>query len=505
MIVKIMDPAGPSFPGVHYNDKKIDKGTGELMLMKNFPSFINESSSKEQVRNYLRAISIGNKKVQKPQFHAMISTKFQGHSKEELTKVAENFMDEMKYGEQPIIVVFHKDTENNHVHIVSTRVHKQTRKKINDSYEKLKAQKALSVTMEKLYGLKPEEELNKLLKYKISSIGQLETLLSRNGYKIGKNTNAQNSLRILKNGVVQRTLSGEHIVFDNSKNDSRSRQIKAILTKYKELYSNKVFRVEDNRKNESMLPRGQSEERVNHSKLKIEFESEFQKKLKDVFGIDMVFHQVDEKSQKKEKVEGGLRPFGYTLIDHKTQKVYKGSDILEMNELFEFTSEKLDKKTFEILKDYNIRSQETKKILLEFFKKNNPGKEIKDFILFENRGKKDLETYRKVQFEVKELIKYNRNTNDEKNDISIIKDEKGKTYAIHTRFHYIGELQSLIGEKEYQKFLNPSIEVETQTENKKKTELSKAVNEMLFEWMKSSGTAKDPAENELKKRRKKKR
>lgn len=117
MIVKIMDPAGPSFPGVHYNDKKIDKGTGELMLMKNFPSFINGSSSKEQVRNYLRAISIGNKKVLKPQFHAMISAKFQGHSKEELTKIAEDFMDEMKYGTQPFIVVFHKDTDNNHVQI----------------------------------------------------------------------------------------------------------------------------------------------------------------------------------------------------------------------------------------------------------------------------------------------------------------------------------------------------------------------------------------------------
>ena len=31
----------------------------------------------------------------------------------------------------------------------------------------------------------------------------------------------------------------------------------------------------------------------------------------------------------------------------------------------------------------------------------------------------------------------------------------------------------------------------------------KAVDEMLFELLKSSGTAKDPGENELKKRRKK--
>jgi hypothetical protein len=36
-------------------------------------------------------------------------------------------------------------------------------------------------------------------------------------------------------------------------------------------------------------------------------------------------------------------------------------------------------------------------------------------------------------------------------------------------------------------------------------EFSKAIDEMLFELMKSSGTAKDLAENELKKRRKKRR
>ncbi|CAA7387165.1 hypothetical protein CHRY9393_01472 [Chryseobacterium fistulae] len=56
--------------------------------------------------------------------------------------------------------------------------------------------------------------------------------------------------------------------------------------------------------------------------------------------------------------------------------------------------------------------------------------------------------------------------------------------------------------------MNPIQANENRTENnesKENTELSKAVNEMLFEWAKSSGTAKDPAENELKKRRKKRR
>lgn len=497
MIVKIMKPAGSSFPGVNYNDKKVNKGTGELMLMKNFPSFINEASSQKEVRDYLKSIS-KNEKVKKPQFHSVISTKFQGHSKEELKNVAEGFMNEMGYGTQPFIVVFHKDTDNNHVHIVSTRVDKQSGKKIDDSYERLKAQKALSNTMGKLYGQSPEAELHKLLNYKISSFSQLETLLHRNGYKINRNTNDENFYSILKNGVIQRTLSGNQIVFNNSKSDSRARQIKAILNKYKELYSNKVFKVEDNRRSQSMLPQEKIADRENLSKSKIEFESELQKKLKDVFGIDIVFHQKE-----------GLKPFGYTLIDHKTGSVYKGSEILKMNELFEFTSETLDKKLFEILKDYNIPNQESREILLEFLKKQYPEAEIKDFMLFENRGKKDLETYRKVQFEVKDFIRNNKNTNDEKKDISIATAEDGKLYAVHTRFHYVGELQPLIGEKEYQKFLNPiginEVQKENRTENNKKTELSKAVNEMLFEWMKSSGTAKDPAENELKKRRKKRR
>lgn len=346
MIVKILGSASSSFHGVQYNDKKVEKGTGELLMMKNFPSFINENSNQQEVRDYFKSIS-KSEKVKKPQFHAVISTKFQEHSKEELTKVAEDFMQEMGYGNQPFIVVFHNDTDNNHVHLVSTRVDKNTGKKINDSYEKLKAQQSLSKTLEKLYGIKSGEELDKLLNYKISSIHQLETLLERNGFKLIKNKQNENALDILKNGVKQKTIDGNQLVFNNNKNDNRSRQIKAIVGKYKEIYSYKVFKVEDRRRQQSMLP---DEKQKDDWKPKIEFESELQKKLKDVFGIDMVFHHKEEKT-----------PFGYTIIDHKTGNVYKGSDILKLNELFEFTSEKLDKKLFEILKDYNIPNQESKK------------------------------------------------------------------------------------------------------------------------------------------------
>lgn len=478
-----MNAAGSSFPGVNYNDKKINSGTGELMMMKNFPSFINEASDKQQVRDYLCAISVGNKKVIKPQFHAMISTKFQAHSKEELTEIAENFMEEIGYGKQPFTVVFHNDTEHNHVHIVSTRVDKTSGKKINDSYEKLKSQKALIKILEKLYATKPEEELSKLLNYKISTLNQLETLLKRSGFKLVKNKQDEKVFDILKNGVKLKSINGNQIIFDNHKNDNRKNQIKAILIKYKEIYSNKVFKVEDQSRQNSMLPEEKKNKSVNHSKIIIEFESELQKKLKDIFGIDIVFHQTE-----------GFEPFGYTLIDHKTGKVFKGSEVLKMNELFDFTSEKLDKKLFEILKDYNVPTQESKKILLEFLKIKYPKAAIKDFMIFENRGKKELDTYRKIQNEVKDFIRTQKGKNSD-DPISIIKSEDGKLYAVHTQFHYIGELRTLIGENDYERFLKNE-------NNSDKNEITEALNEMLFEFMKSTSTAKDPAEDELKKKRK---
>ena len=488
MIVKILGSASSNFHGVQYNDKKVEKGTGELMLMKNFPSFINENSSQEGVRNYLKSIS-KNEKVKKPQFHAVISTKFQQHNKEELAKVAEDFMQEMGYGNQPFIVVFHNDTENNHVHIVSTRVDKSTGKKLNDSYEKLKAQKSLIEIKERIYGKNNEDIINKLLSYNISSLKQLEILMEKNGFKLVNNKNDENALDILKNGVREKTINGNQLNFSNPKNDNRAKQIKAILNKYKEVYSNKVFKVEDRRYLEKMLP---EEKQKENWKPKIEFESELQKKLRDVFGIDVIFHHKDE-----------LHPFGYTLIDHKTETIYKGSDILKMNDLFDFTSEVMDKKLFESLKDYNLLDKASKQVLMEYLKHQNPENVPKEFMLFENKKRKNKEVFNSVKNEVRNYLKTQNNDH-----VKIIKSEEGIYYAVDAKLHYVGELQSLIGEKEYQKFLNPNQASETrtvnQTESNDTKELSKAINEMLFEWTKHSGTSKDPSEEELKKRKKRK-
>ena len=124
-------------------------------------------------------------------------------------------------------------------------------------------------------------------------------------------------------------------------------------------------------------------------------------------------------------------------------------------------------------------------------------------MLFENKKRKNKEVFNSVKNEVRNYLKTQNNDH-----VKIIKSEEGIYYAVDAKLHYVGELQSLIGEKEYQKFLNPNQTNEArtvkQTESNEAKELSKAVDEMLSEWTKHSGAPKDPAEEELKKRKKRK-
>lgn len=480
MIVKILSSASKDFHGVQYNDNKIEKGTGELLTMKNFPDFINENSSQEEVQNYLKTIS-KSKKIQKPQFHAVISTKFQEHSKEELADIAEIFMQEMGYEKQPYTVVFHNDTNNNHVHIVSTRVDKTTGKKINDSYERLKAQRAVAIALEKKYGINPDVAVNKLLTYQYQNLQQLKTLLETNGFKLIQNKNNENNFDILQNGVKVRTIKGNNIEYSQNNDQARKRQIKAFLSKYKDLASNKVFKIEDRRKFEGLY------DKEIKSKPKIEFSSAFQQRLKQTFGLDIVFHHKD-----------GQTPFGYTLIDNKNGTMYKGSEIMKMNELFEFTDEVIDKKTFEILKNYRIPDEQTKQALIAYYNHQNRNDSIKDFMFYERKHKIGLLAYREIKADVKNYLK------TAQGDVEILKSGD-ELYAIHTRSHHIQELRSLIGDKDYETYINGGDTLARETrETSKEVGLTASLLNIITELTKPSYTGgRDPAEDDLKRKRKK--
>ncbi|RFZ91091.1 hypothetical protein D0C36_19300 [Mucilaginibacter conchicola] len=143
MIVKILAPSA-NFTGVSYNTRKIDRNKGELMKTRNFGPMQSLGHLKPQdYINYLTALSSLNRNVRLPQFHTVISGKGRSYDKNELTAIAESWLKEMGYGDQPYLIVYHKDTGNNHVHLVSCRVGFDG-KKISSAYEHVRAQRNMS-------------------------------------------------------------------------------------------------------------------------------------------------------------------------------------------------------------------------------------------------------------------------------------------------------------------------------------------------------------------------
>ena len=121
--------------------------------------------------NYLKMISALNKNVRDPQFHATISAKERAYDKQMLAKIAVTWLKEMGYGTQPYLVVFHKDTGNNHVHLVTTRIDRNGLK-IPADFEKRRAVKNINKVLGYDFGFQ----------YKFSTRAQFLMILESAGY-----------------------------------------------------------------------------------------------------------------------------------------------------------------------------------------------------------------------------------------------------------------------------------------------------------------------------------
>lgn len=297
MIVKILKKS-TTFKAVNYNTGKVDKNKGELLLVKNFALLQGmENLRPQDYINYLEAVSARSTRIKYPQFHVAISTKGRQHSKEELAEIAQKWMDSMGYGEQPYILIFHNDTSNHHVHLVSTRVGRDG-KKISDRYEKLKAYRVLNQIMGEDQKQQLASHLQKALSYNYSTRAQFMMLLENLGYTLVRKNNVycinKNETEI---GQIQLSKVDERIA-SYQKDKARLIQIRALIEKYKHSHD----------------PSIKYNENGYYSNL-----ADF---LRDQFGLQFVFHGKD-----------GKAPYGYTLFDHAGKAIYKGAEIMVLKEL----------------------------------------------------------------------------------------------------------------------------------------------------------------------------
>jgi hypothetical protein len=100
---------------------------------------------------------LANKRTEKPVLHISLNPDPKDNlTDEQLSEIAQIYMQKMGYGDQPFIVYKHEDIERKHIHIVSLRVD-ENGKKINHNFERRRSMDVCRA-LEQQYGLVPADQ-----------------------------------------------------------------------------------------------------------------------------------------------------------------------------------------------------------------------------------------------------------------------------------------------------------------------------------------------------------
>lgn len=158
MIATIL-PGSADFHAVGYNEHKVYKGVATLLEMQNFGGLdVSAHPTTKQLVQFLQLYSSQNSRIQKPQFHVAISCKGHEMSEQQLLDFAHRYLQEMGYAEpeQPWLIYAHHDTDNTHLHIVTSRVAPDGRK-IQHDHERRRSQ----MVIDKILGKQPMHKIKK--------------------------------------------------------------------------------------------------------------------------------------------------------------------------------------------------------------------------------------------------------------------------------------------------------------------------------------------------------
>jgi hypothetical protein len=135
-----------------YNQLKVDKENGEILFTHKMVETFDGNYSVSQLLRSFEPYLAANNKTEKPVLHISLNPDPREHvTDEKLQAIAEDYMEQMGYGNQPYAVFKHTDIDRSHIHIVSVCVDEEGRK-ISDAFEKRRSVK-ISRELEIKYGL----------------------------------------------------------------------------------------------------------------------------------------------------------------------------------------------------------------------------------------------------------------------------------------------------------------------------------------------------------------
>ena len=331
MIAKIN--VGKSLYGaLAYNQNKVDQEKGKVLFTN---KIVESPDGKFDINKCLKCF---NKNIpegirtKKNVIHISLNPDPRDNlSNEQLSMIAQEYMEKLGYGNQPYMVFKHEDIDRHHVHIVSIRTD-ETGKKINDRFEYIRSQK-ITRELEQKYGLHRAEEkqghelteLKKVdykqgnIKHQIANI--VKVLVSSYHFQSFTEYKALLSIYNIQTEEVKGEINGKPyngIVYSatNDKGKKQGNPFKSSSLGKSVGYAAIQRRIE---KSNKFIKSDNIKEHLRNviseilSNTRTRTLKKFEKELKKR-GIDVLFRQNDNG-----------RIYGVTFIDHNTRTVLNGS------------------------------------------------------------------------------------------------------------------------------------------------------------------------------------
>ena len=366
IIKKLQSVHGGVFPGAAYNEKKVLEGVAELAGYANIDgNFLHTLRTlhgvgidcSKEVERYLqgRSETYGNTRSTQWQLHLALSCKGQEKNKEQLVSIAHAMMREYGMGCQPYFIYFHHDTENNHVHILTTRITEKGRL-LSDHHD----YRRLNAALNRVVCEDQQNDIGRMFGYSFTTEGQLMNIARGFHYKTSESKEDSGVLSLYHGGVeairVRRSDIDARIAEvktdkrDIARREETAKRLKAIIIKYRELSLKQAPYSDDDQK---MKSEGKEEE---HAKTKKELMKRKKvkilpevKKLTDAKGkplskLEQYQMQwfIDELRNKfgiavhfqKDK-NGVVR--GYGIVDHNNKVALNGSEVMKIADIIGIT------------------------------------------------------------------------------------------------------------------------------------------------------------------------
>lgn len=362
IIKKLKQVSGGVFPGAAYNETKVEQGVADFAGAANVDGnfllvldMLHEAgvNCAHEVEQYLQDHSntFGNSKSTRLQFHYALSVKGREKNKEQLVDIAHQLMKEFGAEHNPYFIYFHRDTENNHVHILGTRV-KPNGTLLSDHQDFRRLNECLNRIVQK----DQFQDMNELLSYSFQTEGQLMNIIREFGFTTGENKEEPDKVIFYHGGAEAFQANLADLTARNavSKDDRKkmerredaARQLKAIFLKYRE-QSLKLSGTKD----EIQKKAGRAKDRKDLMKPDRQMKSDiaqltdasgkrlgkteqqqllwFLQQLRSKFGVSIIF-QKDR--------NGVVR--GYGIVDHTRKMALNGSEVMKLTNIVNFKGQR---------------------------------------------------------------------------------------------------------------------------------------------------------------------